>query len=118
MVFVTLNIFNILEDTKMPEESKLKKLVTTKRGSNEAENWMFSLIPVAMAFTFYIIFIMYSDIDNKNLFLAYGATAGFIGLETYWVLRGWKKNHGSTVLMGLLGIVATLGALKFYLSFL
>lgn len=102
----------------MTEEGKLNKLVSTKRGPDEAENWMFSLIPVVMAFTFYIIFIMYSDIENKNLFVAYGATAGFIGLETYWILRGWKKNHGSTVLMGVLGVAATLGALSFYLSLL
>lgn len=102
----------------MSEENKLNRLATTKRDLDEAENWIFSLIPVAIAFTFYIIFIMQSDIENKNLFVAYGATAGFIGLETYWILRGWKKNHGSTVLMGVLGITATLGALKFYLSLL
>ena len=101
----------------MTEEGKLNKLVSTKRGPHEAENWIFSLVPVAVAFTFYIIFIMNSDIENKNLFLAYGATAGIIGLETYWILRGWKKNHGSTVLMGVLGIAVTLAALSFYLSF-
>ena len=100
----------------MTDNNKLNKLVSTSRGPDEAENWMFSLIPVSVAFTFYIIFIMYSDIDNKNLFIAYGATAGFIGLESYWVLRGWRNNHGSTVLMGVLGITATLGILYFYLS--
>lgn len=100
----------------MSDKNKLSKLATTGRGPDEAENWMFSLIPIVVAFSFYVIFIMNSDIESKNLFIAYGAAAGFIGLESYWVLRGWRNNHGSTVLMGVLGIAATLGGLSFYLS--
>ena len=100
----------------MEDNNKPDRLLATKRDPDEAENWMFSLIPVFVAFSFYIFFIMSSDIDNKNLFIAYGAAAGFVGLETYWVVRGWRKNHGSTVLMGFLGIAATIGILYFYLS--
>ncbi len=102
----------------MTEKNKLNKLLTTGRGQDEAENWIFSLIPVTVAFAFYIVFITASDLENKNIFVAYGAAAGFVGLETYWILRGWRKNHGSTVFMGVLGIAATLGILNLYLSFI
>ena len=101
----------------MEDKSKLNKLFTTGRGPDEAGNWVFSLVPVAVAFVFYMIFITSSNMENKDVFLAYGAAAGFIGLESYWILRGWRNNHGSTVLMGALGIAATLGILSFYLSF-
>ena len=101
----------------MEEDSKLSKLVKTKREIGEAESWIFSLAPVVVAFVFYIMFIISSDIEQKGLFMAYGATAGIIGLETYWIARGWRKNHGSTVLMGIIGIIITLGLLKLYLSF-
>jgi hypothetical protein len=97
-------------------KNKLKKLLTTSRGPEEAENWMFSLIPVTVAFAFYIVFITATDLENKGLFIAYGAAAGFVGLETYWILRGWRRNHGSTVFMGILGVAATLGILNLYLS--
>lgn len=97
-------------------KNKLKQLLTTSRGPEEAENWMFSLIPVTVAFAFYIVFITASDLQNKGIFIAYGAAAGFVGLETYWILRGWRRNHGSTVFMGILGVAATLGILNLYLS--
>ena len=99
----------------MEEDHKLIKLVKTNRDIGEAENWIFSLAPVVVAFVFYIMFIVSSDIEQKGLFMAYGAAAGMIGLETYWIARGWRKNHGSTVLMGIIGIIITLGLLKLYL---
>jgi len=101
----------------MDNDSKLSKLMNTNREVGEAESWIFSLAPVGVAFVFYIMFIISSDIEQKVLFVAYGATAGIIGLETYWIVRGWRKNHGSTVLMGIIGIAITLGLLKLYLSF-
>ena len=101
----------------MDNESKLKKLAKTNRDPGEAENWIISLTPVGVAFVFYIMFIISSEIEQKGLFIAYGATAGFIGLQTYWIARGWRKNHGSTVVMGIIGIAITLGLLKLYLSF-
>ena len=101
----------------MDNENKLKKLAKTNRDPGEAENWIVSLTPVGVAFVFYIMFIISSEIEQKGLFIAYGATAGIIGLQTYWIVRGWRKNHGSTVVMGIIGIVITLGLLKLYLSF-
>lgn len=100
----------------MSEEGKVKKLLKTKRGHGEAEDWIFSLTPIGVAFVFYILFILNSGIENKGDFIAYGAAAGLIGLEAYWIVRGWRKHHLSTVVMGALGIAITLGALNFYLS--
>ena len=79
------------------------------------ENWIFSLIPVGVAFIFYIVFILQSEIENKNLFIAYGATAGFIGLESYWIMLGLRNKRSSIVVMGVIGIALTLGVLKLYL---
>ena len=100
----------------MGSESKLNKLLTTDRGKNEAEDWIFSLTPMGVAFVFYIMFIMSTNIEPKGLFLAYGAAAGFIGLESYWIVRGWRKNNASTIMMGLIGIAITLGLLFLYVS--
>lgn len=101
----------------MSEESKLEKLVKTKRTMGEAENWIFSLTPVFVAFVFYVMFILSTDFEQKSLFMAYGAAAGLIGLETYWIVRGWRKSHASTIIMGFLGIAITLGLLKLFLFF-
>ena len=79
--------------------------------SQVVENWIFSLIPVGVAFVFYVVFVLQSDIENKNLFIAYGATAGFIGLESYWIAQGLRQRRPGVVVMGLIGIAITLGVL-------
>ena len=60
---------------------------------------------------------MSTEIEPKGLFLAFGAAAGFIGLESYWIIRGWRNNHAITIVMGLLGIALTLGLLGLYMHF-
>ena len=100
----------------MGTASKLNKLLTTSRDKSEAEDWIFSLTPMGVAFVFYVMFIMSTNIEPKGLFLAYGAAAGFIGLESYWIVRGWRKNNVSTIVMGLIGITVTLGLLFLYIS--
>ena len=100
----------------MGSESKLNKLLTTDRDKSEAEDWIFSLTPMGVAFVFYIMFIMSTNIEPKGLFLAYGGAAGFIGLESYWIVRGWRKNNASTIIMGLIGIAITLSLLFLYVS--
>jgi len=100
----------------MGSASKLNKLLTTSRDKSEAEDWIFSLTPMGVAFVFYVMFIMSTNIEPKGLFLAYGAAAGFIGLESYWIVRGWRKNNASTIVMGLIGIAVTLGLLFLYIS--
>jgi hypothetical protein len=100
----------------MRDADKLNKLLTTHRGPEEIQDWIFSLTPIGVAFVFYIVFIMSSNIEPKGLFIAYGAAAGFIGLESYWMVRGWHNNHGSTVIMGAIGILITIVVLGMYMS--
>jgi hypothetical protein len=100
----------------MESTGKLNKLLTTGRDQSEAEDWMFSLVPIGVAFVFYMVFIMSTNIEPKGLFLAYGAAAGFIGLESYWIIRGWRKNHAITIVMGFVGITITLCLLFLYVS--
>jgi apolipoprotein N-acyltransferase len=90
--------------------------LTNANSSEDVESWIFSLIPVGVAFACYVVFILQANLENKNLFMAYGATAGFIGLESYWILKGWRKKRTSIVVMGLIGIAITLGILFLYLS--
>ena len=99
----------------MGESSKLNKLVTTHRGPGEVQDWIFSLTPIGVAFVFYIVFIVSSNIEPKGLFIAYGAAAGFIGLESYWIVRGWRNNHAITIVLGFIGIAMTLGLLGLYM---
>ena len=91
----------------MENTSKLNKLLTTHRGPGEVQDWIFSLTPIGVAFVFYLIFIMSTNIEPKGLFIAYGAAAGFIGLESYWIIRGWRNNHLLTIMLGLIGIGIT-----------
>ena len=42
--------------------------------------------------------------------------ASFIGLETYWIVRGWRNNHLLTIVLGLIGIGITVAILSVYLS--
>lgn len=100
----------------MADEGKLKKLLKTSKDTSDAESWIFSLVPIFVAFIFYIMFILSMDITEKNLFIAYGAASAIIGLQSYWIVRGWRRHHASTVSMGVIGIVITLGLLKLYLS--
>jgi len=100
----------------MRDTHKFNKLLTTHRGPGEIQDWIFSLTPIGVAFVFYIVFIVSSGIEPRGLFIAYGAAAGFIGLESYWIVRGWHKNHASTVIMGAIGIVITICVLGFYVS--
>jgi len=100
----------------MSDTDKLHKLLETHRGPGEIQDWIFSLTPIGVAFVFYIVFIMSSDIEHRGLFIAYGAAAGFIGLESYWIVRGWRNNHASTIIMGVIGIIVTLCLLGFYIS--
>lgn len=92
------------------------KLLTILRGPGEIQDWIFSLPPIGVAFVFYVVFIMTSGTEPKEPFIAYGAAAGFFGLESYWIVRGWHNNHGVTVIPGAIGILVTILVLGIYMS--
>jgi hypothetical protein len=101
----------------MGEQGKMAKMLSTSRDRHEVEDWMFTLTPLGVAFVFFIVFILSSDITNKGLVMVFGTAAGFVGLQSYWVFRGWRKNHAITVLMGLVTIALVLGLVWLYLQF-
>ncbi|MBT8121373.1 MAG: hypothetical protein KJO10_02465 [Gammaproteobacteria bacterium] len=108
---------NIQGASYMGNPGKIGKLLTTTRDPGEIQDWLFSITPLGVAFVFYFIFIMSSDIEPKGVFLAGGVAAGIIGLESYWIVRGWRKNHILTIILGLVGIAVTAGLLAYYMSF-
>ena len=79
------------------------------RDHEEMGRWIFSLIPLGVAFVFYFIFLLPADIANKDILYVTGATAGFSGLQAYWVVRGWKRRELLTVILGVLGITVAFG---------
>ena len=102
----------------MEASSKLRRLFQTSRDQKEIEDWLFSLTPLGVAFVFFIIFVLPMDLPNKDMILVTGIAAGFTGLQSYWIFRGWRKNHGSTVLLGIIGIAITLGLAWGYMNFM
>lgn len=101
----------------MTDTNKVSKLLKTSRDPQEIQDWIFSLAPLGVAFAFFLIFLWPMDIPNKDTIFAIGVAAGFIGLESYWVFRGWRKNHLSTILLGLAGIAITIAAIWAYMTF-
>lgn len=89
----------------MKAGKKLKKMFEGERDHTEMSTWIFSLTPLGIAFTFYFVFLLPMELENKDLLYVVGAAAGFSGLQAYWISRGWKRNDGMTVVLGLVGIV-------------
>ena len=100
----------------MAGTSKLGQLFKNSRDEKEVERWLFSLTPLGVAFVFFFIFLLPMDIPNKDIVLITGAAAGFAGLQSYWIFRGWRRNEGSTVIMGIIGIALTFAAVWLYVS--
>lgn len=101
----------------MSDTNKVRKLLKTDRDPQEFQDWMFSLVPLGTAFAFFLIFIWSIDIPQKDLIILIGAAAGFIGLESYWIFRGWRKNHAITILFGIAGIAITVALVLLYITF-
>ena len=100
----------------MASDDKLGKLLRTSRNPQEVEDWILSLTPLGVAFVFFFIFLLPMDIPHKDVILIAGTAAGFTGLQSYWIFRGWRKNHALTIVLGLIGIAVVLGLVKLYLS--
>ena len=101
----------------MGMRKKLKKMFAKERDPAEMSTWIFSLSPLGIAFTFYFVFLLPMDIENKDLLYVVGAAAGFSGLQAYWIARGWKREDGVTVILGLVGIAFAFLLTWSYISF-
>jgi len=84
---------------------KLDHMLESQRDEEEVQRWIFSLIPLGVAFVFFFIFLLSMDVPNKDWILVIGAAAGFAGLQSYWIFRGWQRDDGLTVLLGVIGII-------------
>ena len=89
----------------MGARKKIKKMFGNVRDPAEMSTWIFSLTPLGIAFSFYFVFLLPLEIENKDLLYVVGAAAGFSGLQAYWISRGWKREDGITVILGIVGIV-------------
>lgn len=101
----------------MTDSDKVSKFLNTSRDPQEIQDWLFSLTPLGVAFTFFLIFMWPMDIAHKDMIIVTGIVAGVVGLESYWVFRGWRKNHIVTVLLGIFGILATIFLAWMYIYF-
>ncbi len=88
----------------MKVSQKIKKMILIPRDDKEIERWFISLAPLCLAFAFFIVFISSMEMPNKDIIYTIGGTAGFSGLQTYWIGRGWSRGDGSTVILGFIGI--------------
>lgn len=100
----------------MANQSKLSRLLATTRDPNEIQDWIFSLTPLGIAFVFFYFLVLSMDIANKAQVLIMGAAAGIAGLQAYWVIRGWRKDHISTIMFGLVSIALILGGVALALN--
>jgi hypothetical protein len=101
---------------QMTTQGKLSKLLKTGRNQQEVEDWILSLTPLGVAFVFFVIFLLPMEIPRKDVVLIIGTAAGFTGLQSYWIFRGWRKNHAITILLGLIGIALAVALVWLYLS--
>ena len=97
---------------------KINGILKGHRDEREIQRWMFSLLPLGVAFAFFFIFMLHMEVDNKDVILLTGAAAGFSGVESYWVYRGWQREDGLTIILGLVGIVLTALFTWAYIEFL
>ena len=70
----------------MGARKKIKKMFEGERDPAEMSTWIFSLTPLGIAFSFYFVFLLPLDIENKDLLYVVGAAAGFSGLQAYWII--------------------------------
>lgn len=102
----------------MSLSDKLDHMLETRRDEQEVQRWIFSLIPLGVAFVFFFIFMLPMDIANKDIILVTGAAAGFAGLQTYWIFRGWQREEGLTIVLGIAGILIAAVFTWAYIGFL
>jgi len=97
---------------------KVDNMLDLKRDEKEIQRWIFSLIPLGVAFVFFFIFMLPMEIPNKDVILVTAAAAGFAGLQTFWIFRGWRRAEALTIVLGVIGIVIAAVFVWSYIAFL
>ena len=98
-------------------QSKFSKLCGTTRDPEELQCWFFSLIPLGIAFLFFHFVVLSMGIPNRLQVMVVGTAAGVVGLQAYWVMRGWRRNHLVTIVLGLVSIAAVLAGTWLFLNY-
>lgn len=93
---------------------KFNRIKSNTRDDEEIGHWFTSLAPLGMAFVFFFVFVSGSDIPNKDELYVIGGAAGFSGLEIYWIVRGWRRDEATTIVLGILGIAIAVGLAWLY----
>jgi len=97
---------------------KVDNMLKKKRHEKEVQRWIFTLIPLGVAFVFFFIFLLPMAIPNKDVIMVMGAAAGFAGLQTFWIFRGWRRDEGLTIVLGGIGIAIAAVFAWSYIAFL
>jgi len=97
---------------------KVDNMLASKRHEKEVQRWIFSLIPLGVAFVFFFIFMLPMEMPNKDVILVTGAAAGFAGLQTFWIFRGWRREEALTIVLGIIGIAIAAVFVWSYTAFL
>ncbi|MGD8936477.1 MAG: hypothetical protein PVF07_08350 [Thiogranum sp.] len=92
----------------MPINEKINHMMHKPRDEKEVHRWLFSLTPLGVAFAFFFLLLLPMEIGHKDMIMVIGLAAGFSGLQSYWVFRGWQREEGLTVLLGIVGIIFAL----------
>ena len=100
----------------MPINEKINHMLHKPRDEKEVQRWLFSLTPLGVAFAFFFLLLLPMEIEHKDMIMVIGLAAGFAGLQSYWVFRGWQKNHLSTVLLGVVGLSVIAAVVWLYVS--
>jgi uncharacterized membrane protein len=94
---------------------KIQHLFSVARDVKEVERWIFSLVPLMVSFSFFVLFMAPVKIEHKDVIYIIAITSGFVGLQTYWIIRGWNRNEGLTIILGIIGIAMAIGAAWAYI---
>lgn len=97
---------------------KVDHILHSHQDEKEVQLWIFSLTPLGVAFAFFLVFMLPLEISNKDIILVAAGGAGFAGLQAYWIFRGWRREEGLTILLGVLGLAATMAFVWSYAEFL
>ncbi len=103
-----------LRETIMKASKKIMKMFQTQRDDKEIERWFISLAPLGLAFIFFFVFMSAMEMPNKDIVYTVGGAAGFTGLQTYWIARGWNRGDGTTILLGVGSIAFTVAIAWMY----
>lgn len=106
------------QESRMSFFARLKNTLSINRHEDELHWWMFSMAPLGVAFAFFFVFILPLEIPEKDVVLVTGFAAGFAGLQTYWIFRGWRRSEGLTMLLGIVSIIAVAALVWWYIVFL